>query len=345
MMDRQIIDKFLKGECTPDELIHINELFKHHPGELDKYLTKEEWEKYFSGESENNLADNLSEDIYANVYFATVTRTRYRRNLVLLGGAAFVLLFLFFGTRYLMFRTGNGGEEERMIVRNTSGRLERVVLPDQSIVQLTNGSELSFFPAFKNNREIILKGNATFAVVKDKRHPFTVLCGNVSTTALGTKFSVDGSKSDIRVSLFEGRVLVKNTAKKGREAILDPGQSVSYIASEQIFKFDPGTSVLAGAEPDRLLKKEAVPKSVKRHAGNLRQSGYLRFDNKNLSSVFKSLGKHYNIEINYPTEISGVNIYISVDTSQSVENILKNISAVNNLQLKKISEREYYISK
>uniref|UniRef100_UPI0030F4ADDE FecR family protein n=1 Tax=Paraglaciecola sp. TaxID=1920173 RepID=UPI0030F4ADDE len=77
------------------------------------------------------------------------------------------------------------------ILQTEIGERLTFTLADGSKVQLNTNSliEVAYSPT---QRQIILaRGEATFAVVKDKAHPFIVTVGDASFTALGTVFNVE----------------------------------------------------------------------------------------------------------------------------------------------------------
>jgi ferric-dicitrate binding protein FerR (iron transport regulator) len=68
--------------------------------------------------------------------------------------------------------------------------IKEVVLPDSSIVNLREGSTITFPENFGGSRAIKLDGEAFFSVMKDTQHPFTVEAGDVTVTVLGTEFNM-----------------------------------------------------------------------------------------------------------------------------------------------------------
>ena len=96
---------------------------------------------------------------------------------------------------------------------NVTGQPRRFLLPDGTEVTLWDQSIVSFTTPFAGNkRDISLKGKASFKVAKDKTKPFTVYSDGISTTALGTEFSVTSFAKEnvITVRLKEGKVVVKS---------------------------------------------------------------------------------------------------------------------------------------
>jgi hypothetical protein len=117
---------------------------------------------------------------------------------------------------------------------NTTGKEKRIQLLDGSLIVLANNSEVTYQEPFTSKRDITLKGKAYFKVAKDKTRPFTVFSGAVSTTALGTEFTVTAfeNTSQIIVRLYKGKVVIKPVGKGSQklknEVYLLPGQQFVY---------------------------------------------------------------------------------------------------------------------
>lgn len=106
-----------------------------------------------------------------------------------------------------------------------------VVLPDGTTVTLNGSSAIKIANDYnKDNRHVLLAGEAFFEVTKDKTRPFVVLTSKTATTALGTSFKVSsytGAKNS-SVMLSTGKVKVEATHEKSdiKDQVLIPGQQV-----------------------------------------------------------------------------------------------------------------------
>jgi ferric-dicitrate binding protein FerR (iron transport regulator) len=110
--------------------------------------------------------------------------------------------------------------------RTPAGQLQRLRLPDGSVVTLAPQSQLRYPAQFaKASREVYLEGEAFFEVRKDPRRPFRVHSGAWVTQVLGTKFNVSAvpGASQLAVSLVEGKVEVLD---KHDKYLLAPGQQL-----------------------------------------------------------------------------------------------------------------------
>ncbi|MBN2010990.1 FecR domain-containing protein [candidate division KSB1 bacterium] len=96
----------------------------------------------------------------------------------------------------------------------------QISFPDGSTVCLNSGSSIRFPETFsKQKREINLRGEAYFEVVKDKR-PFYVITDNAKTKVLGTAFNVWSRNNVTRVMVKEGRVQFSSTTSDSVSVIL-----------------------------------------------------------------------------------------------------------------------------
>jgi transmembrane sensor len=148
------------------------------------------------------------------------------------GAAAAVVLV---ASTALVLRKGN--EIEKPVITSVSsgfGEQKKFILPDGSTVSLNSNSTVYFDTDYnKNERRVMLKGEAFFEVAKNKEKPFSVSTGEFTTTALGTSFLVKAdSAGKYAVQLLEGKVQVQARAKR---ALLDAGEEVTWQHSEKEF--------------------------------------------------------------------------------------------------------------
>lgn len=114
-----------------------------------------------------------------------------------------------------------------------------LTLHDGSKVILNSGSTLKYVKNFEPDKRILyLKGEAFFEVKKDSVRPFSVITGNVMTTALGTSFNISAYENeDLNVSLLTGKVAVDVTMKSSKSVLLEKGEGLRVnLESEKVFK-------------------------------------------------------------------------------------------------------------
>lgn len=114
------------------------------------------------------------------------------------------------------------------IIENPSSIIKTVTLPDSSVVEMEPNAQLRYAGNFASKRNVALKGKAFFRVHKDKQHPFKVVCGETTTTVLGTYFTVNGlTENTIEVLLYEGKVQMNVEGDKSNW-MLSPGEQFIY---------------------------------------------------------------------------------------------------------------------
>jgi transmembrane sensor len=227
-------------------------------------------------------------------------------------------------------------------VINSSKELKKVVLQDGTEVTLSGHSEVSFNEPFINDRrDITLKGKASFSVAKDKKRPFTVYSGRLSTTALGTRFSVTAFEKEnfIVVRLFEGKVVVRpkpnSVNRQENNYYLLPGQELIYNNQQSIARIRrfTGNKVTPKINPEKpFVDSLLIPENEK--------GSWFMFNNEPLSVVFNELQNMYDIEIVYSKkDISNIYFIGRFNRADSVINILHQIAVPNNLKVAKMNKK------
>jgi transmembrane sensor len=180
---------------------------------------------------------------------------------------------------------------------NTSEKMIRLQLPDESIVELAPNSRIGYPNDFDSSstRDVYLSGEAFFKVTKNPARPFRVFANEIVTKVLGTSFIVRSFEKDtvIQVTVRTGKVSVYsqvNGPKVSRTTsqlggiILTPNQELVYKKSEQRFQ----KSLLA--EPIEITPKGAFQESM-------------LYEEAPLEKVFSQLSKNYGINIVYDVEL------------------------------------------
>ncbi len=164
--------------------------------------------------------------------------------------AASFLLVL--GLSFYLFLQTNQRVSEPVTVativkENTKGRKSIIILPDGTSVKLNSASRISYPETFDSLQRVVqLSGEAYFEVVEDTSKPFSVIAGNLRTTALGTAFNVQAWQDDekVQVALTEGKVKVEqmNGINQEENYYLNPGQMITHNLNNEemnIAAFDP----------------------------------------------------------------------------------------------------------
>jgi ferric-dicitrate binding protein FerR (iron transport regulator) len=220
---------------------------------------------------------------------------------------------------------------------NTTAKPEKLLLSDGSEIWLEPKSEISWQEPFGSSREFTLKGQARFRIAADRAKPFTVYSGALSTSVLGTVFTVRAfpEEEKITVRLYEGKVAVRPADSIKRilknDFYLQPGQELVYDNNRYTVKVrrfaGSGTAENEEAkESNTRNDSPAVPAGEK--------GSWYMFNNQSLVQVFTQLQVLYSVEIKYvPKEVQKMYFIGKFNKSDSVETILKQIAALNNLRV------------
>ncbi len=216
---------------------------------------------------------------------------------------------------------------------NDTHRDIKIITKDSSVITLSPGSSMYVQMDFTDKRVIQLKGKARFDVKKDPQRPFSVEANGITTTALGTVFSVDGKSADhkVNVQLYEGKVMVRSTdlTKKIEALYLKPGEQcfINTIEEKAYVSLIPVKSL-----PRKVLPVEEPVKIQLPIEEELSFS--LQFDKTTLPQVFRRLQFIFNSTIEYSEKDMKEMFFTGTFSSQdSLSQILHVIANMNGLKV------------
>ncbi len=221
---------------------------------------------------------------------------------------------------------------------NLTDKSRLLILEDGSQVTLYGKSLISYSKPFVNNkRDITLLGKALFKVAKDKTKPFTVFSRNLSTSALGTQFTVTAFEKarNIIVRLDEGEVVIKSTISALRKLKNDyyllPGQELTYNYRSSIAKVRSFKSNAHLTEKNRKSDNNIIDdlSLIKVNDGT-----WYMFNNQPLTQVFDQLSGMFNVKIVFSKkDFSKLYFIGTFNVADSLDNILREIADINNLKI------------
>ena len=195
-------------------------------------------------------------------------------------------------------------DKEPQVVYNTiqtpAGGKFQLNLADGSKVWLNSESSLRFPVFFSgDSREVQLEGEAYFEVSKDQHKKFSVRSGNQTVEVLGTHFNINAyaNEPSMTTTLIEGavKVIEMNTNKS---QILKPGEQA--IVSKDI----------------KVQHKEDI------QADLAWKEGYFNFENANIETVMRQLGRAYGITTRYETSMPETHFEGAISTNLSLLEVL-----------------------
>jgi transmembrane sensor len=329
-----LIKKYLADEATEAEKRFVEAYYKEHDSDLsiNDIMDEEEIES-----TELEMMDHISRRVNKKPAVQVVRRLNWRRYAAV---AAMVTAIVSVSFLFYMKRNADSAYSSYY---TKPGNVSKIALSDGTVVWLNADSKFRCPQSFDGSatREVYLEGEAYFEVAKDKKHPFLVHSGNLTTRVLGTKFDVNAYHTNrtIEVTLLEGKVmLTANTDiaqhKKPDTLYLKPNERAYFNKNNTIVKSnsdlkseikpenrDTGKKMTALAA-NNMLRKPLLKVQVENAAGAASwKDGRLMFDKKPLEDVIATLSRKYNVSISAKESL--LNFPVTLDMgNEPVENIL-----------------------
>ncbi len=198
-----------------------------------------------------------------------------------------------------------------MVTRSVpNGQKVTIRLPDQTLVKLNSGSEISYEEDFDQGRQITLTGEAFFEVVPDSTQPFIIQSGELRTMVLGTSFNVKAypQEKEVQVAVVSGKVQV--SCSDSLETLLLPDQVATFHR-----------------------EKKSISTEV-RNISNLIawRDGILIFEREGIQTVETKLEKWFGVEILLEGSFDSFGNYSGKYHNESLESVLEGITYASGLQ-------------
>ncbi|MBV6647732.1 MAG: FecR domain-containing protein [Cyclobacteriaceae bacterium] len=243
--------------------------------------------------------------------------------------AIIIIPIMSIGGYYLLSQEQAAPVEIAMIEKASNpGQRSRFTLPDGSKIWLSGQSQISFPETFDaNSREINLKGEAFFDVVKDPDRPFIVHTRDVDVKVFGTSFNVSAYPDDkfIQTTVATGLVGVKR-----RET--DSPEDFTFIKPDQQMTFTKSEDKLELSQVDNELYTSWI-------------NGELKFRNARLDIVTKKLSRWYGLDIELDPALTSSRLTFTLK-NESLQKILTHMKSIIDLDFEiadgaaKISKNE-----
>lgn len=153
-----------------------------------------------------------------------------------------------------------------------------LILADGTKVWLNSETTLSFPVKFiENRREVYLKGEGYFEVMADEAMPFIVKADSrMEIRVTGTQFNIEAydDREECRATLVEGKVKV------------NAGEHQIFLKPSEQLNFDKTSG-------------KAIVKEVNVREVIAWKNGLFVFDNTPLEEIMKTLGRWYNVKVEY----------------------------------------------
>jgi transmembrane sensor len=187
-----LLKKYRAGQCTPEEIIRIQDWFHSF---------------------DNELEDDPAYTIAANEAAVKVLRSiKTKRYLPLMRVAAILIVGLTGLLSFLRYYKPAPAVITYAEINVEKGKRKKITLPDGTVVTMNALSVLRIPSNFgKQTRELSLTGEGVFDVKSDENKPFIIHTGKLKTTVLGTSFDIKAypGEKDIQVAVLTGKVRVE----------------------------------------------------------------------------------------------------------------------------------------
>lgn len=312
------IERYLNGNCTETESKKIEDWY-HSFEENPDYVSGLEPEKL--AELKTKLQAAIRKKILEKETVATAGRLRVLR-LVKIAASLVIALGLGYLAREYVFResttVNSSAKDGVQLVENTLQRLQKLTLPDTSIIWLYPGASVEYAPFDGDRREIRLVGKAFFDVKRDTLRPFLIHSDNLTTRVLGTSFEITAWPGDSTASVLVKTGTVAVTANTVAAAAPQGDNKVILTSSQK---------AVFSKESNKLIKE----KEISRPEMKIWTSRSLSFHNTPLDEVAGVLSSQFGVEIDIDDKRMG-NCTIRADFTDQylptiIELICKSVAA------------------
>jgi ferric-dicitrate binding protein FerR (iron transport regulator) len=198
--------------------------------------------------------------------------------------------------------------ETLSIMSAPRGQQRQFLLADGSKVWLNSASALTYPLVFSGKeRAVELSGEAYFEVAPNAASPFFVKSGDMQVEVLGTHFNmkVYADEAISKISLLEGSVKISVGSEA---AILRPGEEVQVSHPVQGNGVPAILQLVAGIDPESVLAWKG---------------GYMKFNNDDLQTVMREIGRCYGLDIQYAGKIPERHFTGKFSRDEDINQILK----------------------
>ena len=305
-----LIGKHLSGNTSPSEEIRLKEWLDADKENLKTFEIQQAlWNNTVKLKSDYNQEERWRA-LRAQIAIEEPEK-RFPISTFFKIAASFALLLAI----ALIFKTTLFTQPKIISIKAPSDKAEQFVLPDKSKVWLNKGSELSFPAQFsKLSREVELKGEGFFEIVKNPDKPFIILSKGTKTQVLGTSFNLSAleDEDEVEVNVVTGKVAFYKEGTEHSKIILLPGENGIY-----------------NSKSDKITKEQETNYNFLAW-----KTGTLKFDNASLSEVFEALEKKYDYKF-YVTNPTILNCRItSTFHNKNIEKVLLELEILLEIDFK-----------
>lgn len=238
----QLIDKYLNGECSPEEEKVVQDWYDSFDGETEPAELLDSGDRAAIRE---RILKNIRSEI-SKVEQSSGSGGTRRRMFYMVGLVAASLVIAFSAIHFLTLKKPGLDSTETVIITNHTNLLKNVILPDGSSLWLKPQTTIRYsLPFVQKYRRVTMKGETFFDVKRDTLHPFIIHTDEFVTRVLGTSFSIRANGREAsRLSVVSGKVFVYAPQKNGTQpkgVLVLPKQKVVYKEDKKQLERSAGT--------------------------------------------------------------------------------------------------------
>lgn|SRR5574344_11909 len=295
---KELLQKQLNGTITEEERHELTLMMESLSEEETRELHHDVWDVFTS---EVKLSEFKTQQILSKI------KHHSSRNLYLRIATIAATLLLIVGIAIYLYIPANDSRilaETRVVpYSQPTNYIRHITLKDGSTVILKAGSRLL---TSSDARSVSLEGEAYFDIVHHSNNYFTIHTGHVTTTVLGTAFSISAKKDNVIVSVTRGRVKVDDGSRT--LAILGVNDEICYRA-------------------DHTFTTSQNINTIKKIETWTRDG--MTFDHRTLADIARSISLRYGVNITITdSRLASEKVYVSFSGTESLKEVMKTLSCL-----------------
>ena len=225
-LSEELIEKFIIGTCSEEELQQIQSIIKDSEQEARRLFHAEElyqlgkMNRYTDEQRIERAQHRLNRRLAREEL--TSSRSWFRPRVMRYAAVVATLMALGGLANFYLHRMADAD----LLTAMATDEVKVITLSDSTKVWLNKKASLKYPSRFADKeRQVYLDGEAYFEVTKNREKPFIVKNGAMQVRVLGTKFVLCNEQSSpvAKATLVEGQIEVTDQENQGK-VVLNPGQ-------------------------------------------------------------------------------------------------------------------------
>lgn len=303
-----LLAKKKSGEANKEELEELRFLLADHPAlGFTNEIVEKIWQAPLNTIPENKIPASAWEKINEQTRQRPASRLLKMFTLTRSITAASILIVLTLAGIIVHNHDAQNGRlassKNMNHVATQPGSKSKLELPDGTQVWLNGNSKLTYTNGSfgKENREVVLTGEAFFDVVRNEQVPFIIHTGPVNITVKGTAFNVKAypKEKTIETALVRGLVEITTEEDPERKILLKPNEKIIIPIGRTKTEKETVTGDTTQSELYSITKMQSAASEPAEIAWINTQ---LVFDDEPFATLAPKMESWYNIRINFTDE-------------------------------------------